>query len=687
MSSYLVLARKYRPKTFGDLIGQSQVSLTLTRAMEVGRLAHAYLFTGPRGVGKTTAARLLAMALSCSGTPPKPCGVCPSCLEIQNGQSVDVIEVDGASNRGINEIRSLRESVQYLPVKNPKKVYIIDEVHALTNDAFNALLKTLEEPPSHVVFIFATTEAQKLPATILSRCQRYDFRRIKVDDIVSRLTDVAKSENVLAQKDALTIIARQSEGGLRDALGLMDQVIASAGEITLSAVDNALGLINRDLIIRTVLSTLKGDLKDALGVLEEAYNLGYEFKELGLRSLELIRTLTLFKAAPTARDSLDLTDDELTRYKEITNDVALPTLHRHLESWLKFQGEMARHPQPRWLMESHLIRLCQMAPLAELGPLTARLLDFLESGGAPPAQDPGPPPRSQDTPLAKSAALAQSQAIARPIPQTPKPEPVAVEAPQPVAATPETPEPAPIAVETPEPVAATPLETSKPEPIADETPEPVAATSQTPEPIADEPPEPGTSEAPAPSDQEPTGHLEEPDLEEPQRETSLTQNSGPINPDPEERFDDGAYPEPEGEFGYPLPEEEPVRPTARKTGVGSGRDEVYDFLDADGIPDFAAMAANEGPLMPSRPEGVTMDEPPSAKENIDKLLELPDVKNLKALLPGKFTRYASFSPFELNRQNQEGAPESPEEIKDLTATQGDDEADFFESAGEEDWTD
>ncbi|MDR1109849.1 MAG: DNA polymerase III subunit gamma/tau [Deltaproteobacteria bacterium] len=421
MSSYLVLARKYRPRKFEDLIGQSQVSHTLTRALEVGRLAHAYLFTGPRGVGKTTAARLLAMALSCQGTGTRPCGACQACLEIQNGQAVDVVEVDGASNRGIDEIRSLRETVKYLPVKNPRKVYIIDEVHALTKDAFNALLKTLEEPPAHVIFIFATTEAHRLPATILSRCQRYDFRRIKVDDIVGRLIDVAQAEEISAARDALTVIARQAEGGLRDALGLMDQVIASSGEITLEAVNMALGLINQDLVLKTAASALKGDLAGAMDVLDEAYGLGYDFKELGLRTLELVRNLTLFKAAPAASESLDLTDAEEARYKALTADLSLGTLHRHLESWLRFQNELARHTQPRWLMESYLIRLCQMAPLADLGALAERLVAFLESGAAPKAAQPGHPPRSLDSPLALARDLAPGPAQGKAIPTTVKP--------------------------------------------------------------------------------------------------------------------------------------------------------------------------------------------------------------------------------------------------------------------------
>ena len=198
--SYLVLARKYRPRTFADLIGQEQVSRSLKNALASGRVAHAYLFAGPRGVGKTTAARLLAMSLTClaESPPDRPCGHCANCLEIQDGRAVDVIEVDGASSRGINEIRELRETVSYLPAKSRSKVYIIDEVHALTKDAFGALLKTLEEPPAHVVFIFATTDAHKMPATILSRCQRYDFRRIRVTDIAGRLARVAELENIPA---------------------------------------------------------------------------------------------------------------------------------------------------------------------------------------------------------------------------------------------------------------------------------------------------------------------------------------------------------------------------------------------------------------------------------------------------------------------------------------------------------
>ncbi|MDR2141089.1 MAG: DNA polymerase III subunit gamma/tau [Deltaproteobacteria bacterium] len=376
--SYLVLARKYRPITFEDLTGQEQVRRTLTKALETGRVAHAYLFTGPRGVGKTTAARLLAMALACQSPGPKPCGTCPNCLEIQNGECVDLMEVDGASNRGINEIRGLRDTVKYLPAKNPYKVYIIDEVHALTNEAFNALLKTLEEPPAHVIFIFATTEAHKVPATILSRCQRYDFKRIRADEITERLLKVAQTESIHAEPEALTIIARQAEGGLRDALGLMDQVIASAGEITPETVDQALGLINQNLVSQTAQAAFRGDTKEALDLMEKAYNLGSDFRELGARILEYVRGLTLYKANAQTATFLDLTEKEISEYQKVGQNLSLSFLHRHFEAWLKFQANLARHPQPRWLMEAHLIKLCQTAPLTDLAALTARLTALLE---------------------------------------------------------------------------------------------------------------------------------------------------------------------------------------------------------------------------------------------------------------------------------------------------------------------
>src|SRR4051812_49036895 len=228
--SYTVLARKYRPQTFEDVTGQEHVVRTIENAIKLGRVAHAYLFAGPRGTGKTTAARLLARALNCEkGPTPHPCGVCKACTEIRDGTSTDVAEIDGASNNGVENVREIRENAKYLPQGSRFKIYIIDEVHMLSQAAFNALLKTLEEPPGHVKFIFATTEAHKLPDTILSRCQRHNFRRISTVAMLKRLQEIAALEKISISASALSLIVRQSEGGMRDALSLLDQVISACG--------------------------------------------------------------------------------------------------------------------------------------------------------------------------------------------------------------------------------------------------------------------------------------------------------------------------------------------------------------------------------------------------------------------------------------------------------------------------
>ncbi len=423
--SYLVLARKYRPRTFADLVGQEQVSRTLKNALATGRVAHAYLFSGPRGVGKTTAARLLAMALSCRAEKisDRPCGLCENCLEIQSGQAVDVIEVDGASNRGINEIRDLRETVKYLPAKSPYKVYIIDEVHALTKDAFNALLKTLEEPPPHVVFIFATTETHKVLPTILSRCQRYDFRRIKVEDIAARLARVAEMENIEAEPEALELIARQAEGGLRDSLSLMDQAIAAAGgQLTAEGVRRSLGLIDQALVREALLATLEGEAATALAALDEAYLRGYDFKDLGLKFLEYARGLTLIKVSRQNAELLNLTETEEKDFAEQAGKYSLETLHRQFDSWLNFQRELGYSRQPRWLLEAQIIRLAHLAPVTKVAELVERLGKLLSQN---PPPRPSAPPAAPVAPPQGLRPQSAARAEARPALQPDAPPPAA----------------------------------------------------------------------------------------------------------------------------------------------------------------------------------------------------------------------------------------------------------------------
>ncbi len=248
--SYIVFARKWRPRDFDEVIGQEHVTVTLKNAISLGRIAHAYLFAGPRGVGKTTVARIFAKALNCEKGPTvKPCNVCASCKEVVSGNSIDVLEIDGASNRGIDEVRSLRENIRFSPIGSKFKVYIIDEVHQITSDAFNALLKTLEEPPPHVKFIFATTQPHKVPGTILSRCQRFDFKRITLDLIISKLKNIVSEEKIKIEEEVLFTIARAADGSMRDAEVLLDQLnCATEGKIKIKDASEMLGVIEQDML-------------------------------------------------------------------------------------------------------------------------------------------------------------------------------------------------------------------------------------------------------------------------------------------------------------------------------------------------------------------------------------------------------------------------------------------------------
>jgi len=275
--SYTVIARKYRPRKFDDLIGQEPIALTLKNAITMKKLSHAYLFSGPRGVGKTSTARILAKSLNCEkGLTGEPCSKCKNCREIAEGISLDVLEIDGASNRGIDEIRDLKEKINYAPINSPYKIYIIDEVHMLTNEAFNALLKTLEEPPEHIIFMFATTAPHKIPLTVLSRCQRFDFRRITIEEISTMLAKICRAEKVEAEKEALFLIAKNSDGSMRDGQSALDQLIAySEGKITAEKVRQMFGLATSE-IYHTFLSHIhENDIQKGVKFIANKTGIGH----------------------------------------------------------------------------------------------------------------------------------------------------------------------------------------------------------------------------------------------------------------------------------------------------------------------------------------------------------------------------------------------------------------------------
>ena len=314
--TYLVMARKYRPMTFEEVVAHEHVTKTLTNAINSERIAHAYLFAGPRGTGKTTVARILAKALNCTKGPiAKPCNKCQFCEEINIGRSLDVIEIDGASNNSVDDVRALRENVKYTPAAGKYKVYIIDEVHMLSNSAFNALLKTLEEPPKHVVFIFATTEPHSVPATVLSRCQRFDFRRISMKDLIFSIDKIANKEKIKIEKEAAYILAHKADGSLRDILSLLDQVIAYGGnKITAELVNQTLGLVDISFLFELGSAISEKDSKKAISLLENFISQGGDLEELVLGLLGYFRNLLIAKVSQEKRELFELSEEHIKRY-------------------------------------------------------------------------------------------------------------------------------------------------------------------------------------------------------------------------------------------------------------------------------------------------------------------------------------------------------------------------------------
>lgn len=379
--SYIVFARKYRPQAFDEVIGQSHITTTLANAIAQNRVAHAYIFSGPRGVGKTTTARIFAKALNCEkGPTANPCNKCPSCLEITQGSSLDILEIDGASNRGIDEIRNLRENVKFSPSKGHFKVYIIDEVHMLTMDAFNALLKTLEEPPAHVKFIFATTQAHKVPPTILSRCQRFDFRRISIKDIVDSLKAIARKENLKVDDDVLILMAKHSDGSMRDAQVVLDQISSfSDGRISLEDASKILGAVSDDILFSLADSIKLKDAIRALKIIDDLANEGKDVVQIVLYLIEHFRDLLVAKINKNLSQLIDASPEKIKRYENqaqtFTVEEMLYIVYT-LSNTIDFvrKSNMARVP-----FEVAMIKLTRMGSIISPDDLMERLAK-IESG-------------------------------------------------------------------------------------------------------------------------------------------------------------------------------------------------------------------------------------------------------------------------------------------------------------------
>jgi DNA polymerase-3 subunit gamma/tau len=381
--SYLVLARKWRPQTFAEIVGQEHVSRTLTNAIRSDRVAHAFLFTGVRGVGKTTAARILAKALNCEhGPTPTPCNRCGNCQEITAGNAVDVLEIDGASNTGVDDVREIIENVRYQPAKSRFKIYIIDEVHMLSTSAFNALLKTLEEPPAHVKFIFATTDPHKVPHTIHSRCQRYDFKRIPPRVVAERLAEIARSEEVSISARALFTIAREGEGSMRDAQSLLDQAIAFAGK-TISDADvaNALGVADRQLLFAVADALVERDPARALELLNELFQYGHDMRRFARELLTHFRNLAVARLVPGEDLLSDLSEEERAEAARQAEKMGAEDLDRAFRMLLETEAEVARVPYPKLVLELALIKIATMPPVVSLDAVLDRL-DEIERGTA-----------------------------------------------------------------------------------------------------------------------------------------------------------------------------------------------------------------------------------------------------------------------------------------------------------------
>jgi DNA polymerase-3 subunit gamma/tau len=383
--SYTVLARKYRPMTFEEMVGQKAVVQTLQNGIRSGRIAQAYLFSGTRGVGKTTAARILAKALNCEkGPTPTPCGVCPFCTAIQDDRLVDVIEIDGASNNGIDNIRDLRELVQYKAMQSRYRVIIIDEVHQVSKPAFNALLKTLEEPPEKTIFIFATTELQKVPVTIVSRCQYFEFKRVSQKEIAAHLVDIARSEGLTLTESGFGLLARAADGSIRDSLTLLDQAVAFCGK-TVDDGDLALimGTINRDLLFEFSSAVIAGEAERVFHLVEKVIDAGYDLRAFHKKLIEHFRDLLIVRTTARPQELLSMGEADLAAFRAEAEKAGEEDLLRHLQALQNGEAALKYSSQPQIAFETLLVRMCHFIKLVELKDVLKDLEEEQADGRAP----------------------------------------------------------------------------------------------------------------------------------------------------------------------------------------------------------------------------------------------------------------------------------------------------------------
>src|SRR5271169_166308 len=385
--SYQVLARKYRPQKFSDVIGQEHVTRTLQNAIAQERIAHGYIFSGHRGIGKTTVARILAMALNCrSAEKPvlEPCGICDSCTEIRNGNSVDVIEIDAATNRGIDEIRELREAARYRPARDRCKIYILDEAHQITDAAFNALLKTLEEPPSHVIFMMGTTQPEDIPQTIRSRCQHFSFHAVSFDDIVGQLRDIARQEGISADDSALAMLAEAGDGSMRDALSIMDQAIASCGD-TLSAdvVRGLVGTVGSDILEDVMDAVARNSSEDVLRIVDRLLVEGQSAQHFARQMVRFLRNTLVARVAGSDSSVLQISSDERARVTRVADRFSEEDLTRFLQIMLRTHSDLGYKQEQRFHLELGLLKLVHAQRLL---PLEQFLSGEASKPGATPAR-------------------------------------------------------------------------------------------------------------------------------------------------------------------------------------------------------------------------------------------------------------------------------------------------------------